>query len=58
VIGVLTTEVSGAPDLSADQANPEREVYLPITHAFVCDAFRRRWSAVAVDLVAAPRSER
>ncbi|MET0153417.1 MAG: ABC transporter permease [Candidatus Binatia bacterium] len=47
VVGVLTTEVSGAPDSSGEQANPEREVYLPITHTFAPDAFRRQGLAEA-----------
>jgi hypothetical protein len=39
VIGVLTTEVSGAPDSSDEQATPESKVTLPITHTSVCHSF-------------------
>ena len=41
VIGVLTTEVSGAPDSSDKQAPPESKVYLPITHTSVYPWFPR-----------------
>ena len=39
VIGVLTTEVSGAPESSDEQATPESKVYLPITPTSVYSRF-------------------
>ena len=66
VVGVLAPDAVGASQWAGEDANPAREVYLPITHTFAPDAFRRQslaaaWLAVAGEVdpeAAAPVIER
>ena len=47
VVGVLAADASGGAQWAGAAANPEREVYVPITHTFAPDAFRRQAIAEA-----------
>ena len=58
VIGVLTTEVSGAPDSSDEQATPECKVTLPITHTSVYHSFPRGLAERRVAVASRLRLER
>jgi hypothetical protein len=55
MIGVLAPDAVGASQWAGEDTNPAREVYLPITHTFAPDAFRRQslaaaWLAVAAEV--------
>jgi len=47
VVGVLAADGAGGAPWAGEAANPERDVYVPITHTFAGDAFRRQALAEA-----------